>query len=100
MHPIQKELYHAAKRVCDDQSEEALGVLRMAVGAIDEFDPVELMSDKEIIGAIDEKGVDLTDWEIEFIESITTSLENYPNLTDKQRAVVVRIYRKKVPDGD
>ena len=52
---------------------------------------------EEWINYINEHGVNLTKWELDFMESITEQFELYRRLSDKQVDIVERIYTDKTP---
>jgi hypothetical protein len=37
----------------------------------------------------------ITDWEQEFLESVETYFDRHGNITDKQEAILERIYKEK-----
>jgi hypothetical protein len=52
---------------------------------------------KEMVELIDDDGVNLTDWEIEFIDSMLKQFDR-PNFkpTDKQKETIIKIYKNKI----
>lgn len=52
---------------------------------------------EEWLDAINQRGVNLTSWEEEFIESVTMQVAKGRPITDKQFAIIERIYTKRVP---
>lgn len=51
----------------------------------------------DMLERIATEGRRLTDWEREFVESVTDQFERRGSLTDKQVDVIERIYTEKVP---
>jgi len=57
----------------------------------------ELILVKEWIERINDEAVNVTEWELGFMESITEQMERTGSLSDKQKDIVERIYTNKVP---
>lgn len=49
------------------------------------------------IKTINEEGVNLTKWELDFMASITAQFERKNSISDKQEVIVERIYADKTP---
>ena len=49
------------------------------------------------IAAVNDEGRKLTDWEVQFMESITEQFDNSGSLSEKQEEILERIYTEKVP---
>lgn len=49
------------------------------------------------IAAVNDEGRKLTDWEVQFMESITEQFDNSGSLNEKQEEILERIYAEKVP---
>jgi len=47
------------------------------------------------IEQINNEGVNLTDWEIQFMESITEQWDKWQRLSDRQEEILERIYAEK-----
>jgi hypothetical protein len=47
------------------------------------------------IDTINNDGINLTKWELDFMESITEQFNKYHKISDKQEAIVERIYTDK-----
>ncbi len=47
--------------------------------------------------AVNDEGRKLTDWEVQFMESITEQFDNSGSLNEKQEEILERIYTEKVP---
>ena len=52
---------------------------------------------KQWITAVNDEGRKLTDWEVQFMESITEQFDNSGSLSEKQEEILERIYTEKVP---
>ena len=52
---------------------------------------------KQWITAVNDEGRKLTDWEVQFMESITEQFDNSGGLSEKQEEILERIYTEKVP---
>lgn len=52
---------------------------------------------KQWIVAVNDEGRKLTDWEVQFMESITEQFDNSGSLSEKQEEILERIYTEKVP---
>lgn len=52
---------------------------------------------KHWITAVNDEGRKLTDWEIQFMESITEQFDSSGSLSEKQEEILERIYTEKVP---
>ena len=52
---------------------------------------------KQWIAAVNDEGRKLTDWEVQFMESITEQFDNSGSLSEKQEEILERIYAEKVP---
>lgn len=57
---------------------------------------MNMLDDKAAISEIDERGQDLTAWELDFMESVTKQTANGKALSEKQRAMVERIRGERV----
>lgn len=55
-----------------------------------------MTEDEKLIRRIDEHGVGLTDWEIQFVASCLERLERGATLTDAQRSAANRIDEQRV----
>lgn len=51
----------------------------------------------EWITAVNEDGLGLTDWELNFMESITDQFERTNSLSERQIEILERIYVEKTP---
>lgn len=49
------------------------------------------------ISHINDHGVNLTKWELDFMESITEQFEKRNSISDKQEEILERIYTDKTP---
>ena len=49
------------------------------------------------IAVVNDEGRKLTDWEVQFMESITEQFDNSGSLSEKQEEILERIYTEKVP---
>jgi uncharacterized membrane-anchored protein len=49
------------------------------------------------IATVNDEGRKLTDWEIQFMYSITEQFDNSASLSEKQEEILERIYTEKVP---
>lgn len=49
------------------------------------------------ITAVNEHGVNLTDWERQFMESVTDQWDRTGRLSDRQVEILERIYAEKTP---
>jgi len=49
------------------------------------------------INRINEEGVNLSKWEISFMESVTDQFQRRKWISDKQEDIIERIYTEKVP---
>lgn len=52
---------------------------------------------QHFIDTVNEDGMDLTAWELNFMESITEQFEKYKKLSFKQVEILERIYANKTP---
>ena len=59
--------------------------------------PIFNQDHQDWLDAIESKGVNLTVWEEEFIESIATKISAGRSLTENQADVLERIYSQRVP---
>lgn len=57
--------------------------------------PREVIS--QWITSVNDEGRNLTDWEKNFLESVTDHFEGGGNLSEKQQEILERIYVEKVP---
>lgn len=57
---------------------------------------MDASADKRLLTRIDEFGQNLSEWEVEFVESCLKRLETGQPLTDKQRAIAERLDEEKV----
>lgn len=48
---------------------------------------------------VDQNGEGLTQWEVDFIESLTEQLLDGKTLTEAQKRVLLDLAREKTPDG-
>jgi len=53
------------------------------------------MTDSDLVEELNEIGFGLTEWEVDFIESINTVVDNGRSLTERQREVAERILEEK-----
>ena len=53
--------------------------------------------DGEIVDEIEEQGVNLTPWEIDFVESVVKTLNGDEELSDDQRSKLIEIAEDRVP---
>lgn len=51
---------------------------------------------KQWITAVNDEGRKLTDWEVQFMESITEQFDNSGGLSEKQEEILEKIYVEKV----
>ena len=51
---------------------------------------------KQWITAVNDEGRKLTDWEVQFMESITEQFDNSGSLSEKQEEILEKIYVEKV----
>jgi hypothetical protein len=61
----------------------------------------EPLTDKELVDTLCEIDRGLSDWEVDFVESIAKQVEQHRSLSEKQRAIANRIMSKlaRVPRG-
>ena len=51
---------------------------------------------KHWITSVNDEGRSLTDWEVQFMESITEQFDNSGGLSEKQEEILEKIYVEKV----
>jgi hypothetical protein len=51
---------------------------------------------RDWIDRINDEGVNLTEWEIQYMESVTDQFDRRGSISDKQEEIVERIYVEKV----
>lgn len=54
---------------------------------------------KEMVDAIDDRGIEVTDWEKQFLGSVKSQFKQKGWLSTKQIQTVEKIYRERTPDG-
>lgn len=52
---------------------------------------------RDWIDRINDEGLNLSDWEKQFMESVTDQFGRKSSISDKQEEIVERIYTDKVP---